>query len=848
MMNRKVVYSLALTLALQNTAAQAGVYSFGGSCPTQGSWTQMALQQSASIAAAIEQIKNNPDCKGIDMVAKDLESAQYQLSAGPDTSQQQDRMETIPAEMTALKSGIMAGGKINEGASSLLVQRTMEAARISSKIRATPVSSNSPPTNIDIGAIFAKFSEPARKGLDLATRVMETLPQYDRCLMGHPQQGMMILSGAVKVAAAFSSAGNGIGESLGNAISAFSNMVREQQFTKVLSKLDETEFWNSISCLLESTAKNYCDTDNAEDMREYFLRERNRQYADAAKQNALKQSDPNYDNPLEGYYVLARELPLISNWIQQVQFGTTPKLSTDATFKNTVWQNVTDLTKSINTMSGQFNEDLSVMKEQPDLTSKKNQLKKALTNVTNAMVGDFFTNTVNSDLLPFYLIGLDTIPPECVQSRDNPMKQAWDDWMTRSNGGTFIKAFDDPEKLALTIQTRMQNVIDSATLKASAFFRKRLVLDNQDLVNQTLTGSNLTVRKAFKNIADYLTRFENRLNKDDDSLDLILLSTVIETKGKIAKFLASYDDLRKVGKKLAKATDKEERASYIAQSKVAANKVISTLFDEFDLLYERDTYLNNRLSTIIDYDFSARIKKKENMDSHQQDILAIAQKHLLEKMISLNGMNVDIDLSTAQVINKRNLDIMEEAFKRPMYRIILDMKAVADGKAISEVQKQLDRKYEMEKKAAMNRAYTMPNGIASMGASLTSWLFGGMMIKNNNSDFYRVNNDPNAVHGRDDRHGSWAQVQAKFCAQTLSFEDIGFYREICQGTKLNGRGNSPALDLRYDDYLPKGISARAIQNDKIKKGKNVCAFNDYQMRNLVQWLKDKDDEARDENY
>ena len=61
-MKKPVTYTLLVAAAIQTSlsSAQAGAYNFGGNCPSQGAWTQMALQQTQQIAAAVRQLKDNP--------------------------------------------------------------------------------------------------------------------------------------------------------------------------------------------------------------------------------------------------------------------------------------------------------------------------------------------------------------------------------------------------------------------------------------------------------------------------------------------------------------------------------------------------------------------------------------------------------------------------------------------------------------------------------------------------------------------------------------------------------------------------------------------------------------------
>ena len=848
-------HTLLLAIAAPSLVAHAGVYSFGGSCPTQGAWTQMAIQQSGLIADAVRQLRDNPACKGIESVVSGLQKAQEVLATSPDQQKEEDRMESLPAEMTALRNGVMTGGQVNDKAASLLLNRTMEAAAISSKIdqNSSLKVADFTPRPRGLTSIFSKLAGPASKGLDLATQVMELLPQYDECLIGHPQQGLSILAGAVKVAAAFSAAGEGVGDKLGNAINGLATMVRNRRFTQVLRKLDESEFWFSISCLVESTSKNYCDAQNAQEILQYSKA----QYTNAMKRNTDGRKDPSYDNPLEGYYLMVRELPLISAWMQQVQFGTNPRLLNDADFKNKVWDQVNDLTKAINNLNGDLNEQLLFMRELTDTNAKKNQLSIIIGRIVQMMAAGesakFFNTTVNADLLPFYLIGRNKVPPECVQSKDVLAKQEWGDFMRRSNGGDFIREFDDPEKLALVVQSKVQDIILGASQKSSAYFRKRLVMDNQNLVNQTLTGQYMTVRKAFENVFNYLVRFETRLKKDNGNLDLTLVSTVRETRAKIKKFLDSYNDLRDLGAKIVNSTTVGDNDILISQSNKAANKVIDTLFDEFNLLYQKDTFLTNRLSTFIEHDFSNRIRNGDNMTPYQQDILTITQKHLLDKLIEVHGINptnAQMDLANAQVVNKRNLEAVEELFSDSMYRMILDVKSVADGKDENAVQDQLRKKFEKEKQSTRKFMAFMPSPTMPLGSNLIGWLFAGTAVRNAHPDLYKNHTNTRAIKGVDDKFGSFSQVQAKFCAQTLAFENRGFFRDICQGTSIKSyystNETKTQLDLRYDDYLPPGSNNNVIRKNGVQTSNNICAYNNFQMKNLVQWLKDQDAEIYDD--
>ena len=137
--------------------------------------------------------------------------------------------------------------------------------------------------------------------------------------------------------------------------------------------------------------------------------------------------------------------------------------------------------------------------------------------------------------------------------------------------------------------------------------------------------------------------------------------------------------------------------------------MLDTVFDEFNVLFQKDTFLTNRLTTFIEKDFSMRIQAGQNMSPYQQDLLIITQKNLLDKLTEVHGLNPTssaIDLARAQVINKRNINAIEETFGDSIYRMILEMKAIATGKGTTEIQKALDARFKKE------RATQPQNGVS----------------------------------------------------------------------------------------------------------------------------------------
>ena len=157
------------------------------------------------------------------MVAN-LQAATAMLDTPKDQVVRENRLESLPGEMEALRNAVMDGGSVNKNTASMLLNRTMEAAAIGTELNQNSISSRQ--SDIakltgGISNIFSRVAAPTKTGLDLVTQVMQALPDYDECLIGQPRQAMAIMGGAIKVAASFSAAGEGVGDKFGYGSSGF---------------------------------------------------------------------------------------------------------------------------------------------------------------------------------------------------------------------------------------------------------------------------------------------------------------------------------------------------------------------------------------------------------------------------------------------------------------------------------------------------------------------------------------------------------------------------------------------------------------------------------------------------
>ncbi len=846
--------------------ANAGTYSFGGGCASMGAWTQTALGQTDTLIRITQSLRDNPACKGIETIVPKLQEAQAALKLTEDEAQSADRLESIPNEIAALRNFAVSSPDLKTEVMKLLTHRTLEGATLTAEAATAATSTTGAGVAAAVGgpaapavamaAALRSVSNRVRRasvvGLDMLDQAFTILPNYQECIMGAPDQGLALIGAMVKLSAAYASSQEAVAARMGRTISGLVTFLRNSKFSSVLRQLNETEFWMSMSCLMETTSQSYCSTRDARKLLDYGIRE--------LRVGATEEGKVDMKNPLEGYYVLTRDIPKIAEWLQKIQFGIVPKLSTDAVFKNLVLDNVNELQKNINIIRGLYKETMLTYAILPDLESKRNTLLSLVETMdgrlsegrgggVNPQNMNFFVMSMSSELIPFFLIGKTELPDECrprnLESGIVTPGMSFHDWVY--NGGKFINEFADPDALARTVELQLEKLIELALTKASLYYQQRMIVDAANLVNDSVTSQAYTVVESLARVYEYLGGLLTRIGTENG--DVRLIPSIRETMKRINTVLLSYEEVKRVATAFppAGSTDEDEK-KYDETVSNAYKKVIETAYDQFNVLLQRDTFLSTRLSTLIHYDYALRIKSKEDMSPYEKDLLIETGKELLARLLNVVGANPTAalsDLNSAMVVNKRNLEAVELLFKDKLYPVIEEIGLIAQGRAT-------DRNLNMRSLYRMYRdAYFSGKPPSERGWIENSlgyyWAFatGGAVPwvrRFWHADLYpfHVSLDP-TIRGADDEFQSFEQFKSRLCVQTLSFNDRKFYQDVCQGSlvksafsKENNPKGSPLrgipLDIDYNEFMTGDKATAPVTSD------SICAFQNFSRRNLVYWM------------
>lgn len=813
--------ALMSILILSSANSYAGVYGgLGGSCASQGSWTEQALANTQSLIDVINQLKANPACKvfvdesGVSGSATGLVNL---LSNETINSRSGHKLQTLPRDISALHNYLSTDRSSNkESLLNLLVGKTIEQVSMGG------VMSPEVAVGLEIGqSLKDRLGLAAEVGVKHLNRLIMAMPDLDECLVGQPDLASRFLLATVNTTAALASSDTGPVALVTDAIANLLNQIQKRKFTKSLRDLHRVELWNSISCLIESTTQTYCVANEAKQVLNYNLKN------DWKKVNSQTES-----TPLEGYFLLSRESYIISKWLGEVLIGVDPKWETDAQLKNLALDSNTSFQKQTNQLRAIYAQGVFNMNNQPGTFQKQNFVFKMLQRVVNLIQNDFdgttnfFTMSKNARLLPFYLIGISEIPDRVSGKGQNggyPLE--WDQYM-QTNGpkGTYIKEFENPEELAEVIGVNLRKLIQDATDAAAIHFMKNYIVDHQNLISSasTAVSPNLTVYDSLKNIAVYLKKVRTRtVNVGGDKM---LLPLVEDTLSKVSDVIAEFDRIRDLKSTDLKVRDEEMR------------KTLETVFLKFNMLLQRQGFLMNRMQNIVLYDFGLRTRSGEKMSPFQKELLVLAGKDLYERynqMVSLNPSASALDLDNALTVNDQNLLALESFFRDNMHPMLQFFQMAA----------------------------TMGPGVTRSDYNQQSWsrmfgdLFGHMMEPLPVMIQKLFNGSYLGIDAYDSLPGGWQSltavdsdafktIHAKLCVQSLAFSGGDQYQEFCKGVVLKGQKDPSskgtmgmALNVNYDKLLESNFRTSWYGGKVyVNSMDRVCAFRNYMRRNQVYWM------------
>jgi len=831
-----MVSNLALA---QDPGATGSPYSFGGSCGSQGVWTQNALAATQNLRKITLQLRDDANCKNLGVATQTaLDELQGQLKNVSDSPQRSTRLSQIPAEIEALRTFATSNPEMKTRVMKMMMSRSIEGATLSAQVGASDASNPAISMANGLEDFGSRIQRSTTTGINILNKVIDTLPQLDQCLVDGGKQSLgNFIASTIQVATAFAGSGqDSTGSQMAKLVSKISNVIREKRFSKVLRKLNQQEFLASMSCLLEVTSESYCQARDAMGLFKAGMSDLNWRQEKGKTVEA--------QNPFLGYYVLNTHIPNITKWMQKVQIGVDPKLPTDADFQNKIQQEVVDFYKSFKTLLGHYNAALLTIKQLPTVEAKQNAVITLVKTISDSMIGNvmsnqtnFFTMNKTALKIPFFLIGLDEVPSQVAGKATGLMPISSDAWLQANyQNYNLLPQFKDPEALAETVGRNMQVIAREANASVIKYFSNWYIVDKQALVDEALTDVNYTVKDSLKVVHDYLSVVKTRM---ETSSDASVVSTLMDTQNRIAIVLSKFTEVEKTGKMFAMKGDAANLTEDdISAAANAAKDLINTAFEQFNVMQSRSGFLANRLVNFVYLDYIQLLKSGNTFNEKQREIFIQAGMAALDRMLQMyngNPANIQADLNMALKINKGNIEALEALLKDNVIQQIAELKMVEEGRNTSRFSTMIDSGRRLMKDMFRDkyRRRNVWNFAPGPGDTLST-----LGYYFSHSDRYPlsggINNSPESEFQES------AYLHAQMCVQSLAFVDQSALAPLCKNTVLKSPFKDvQGYDMSYKERLKSHLNDTGVSpqmRNSLNHSERICAFRDFNRKNMVLFM------------
>lgn len=872
-----------------------GVYAIPGNCSSQGAWTQQALSHTNRLKEIIKQLRDNPACKGIQdtlknslaQVSQKLEEVQSQENEQTRKAKEMDTNVMVSRNFTNdIHSGKTPGGDLfKNSAINLLFRSTLLKSAMSS--------------NYKVQEQVRKIGYSANEGLGILNSTISAMTEAQSSCLDNVNVGVSAGATLVKLLSTFVSSGSGTDPQMALAVQNIGQYFsRDKKYADAIRKLEDREFITSMSCLVEVTAENFCSARDAYYLMDDVLKSQTADIKQSTFKNAkgetqksivIKGENENFKKaalkgPLSGYYILTRQVPVVTNWILKVQYGNSPQLPTEAEFQVNIIQNIQNMQINMKKIEGSFNFQVGQMK-QPEisLTDKQGYLLGILRNVTrdlqrgggNDSENFFVKGTTEPELYFKLLLGMEV--PLAVQGKgEQGLVFGGDSEKYLIANYKSMPQFQDPEATVHKIRENLREVFRNAEIRANAYYMKYFIVDKNQVVQDSLIGLDTNVREALGNIDLYLKDLELRLANDKKHASTV--GFIKDTRSRIGQVLARYVALHKYGLEIINRKDIDQKTMEKELERLGFN-LLQEVYTQFQVMLARAGWLVNRMTGYVMYDYTVSLRKQTDFSPYINELLYSSGYQILSQMFGMTEIpytKVTTDLNTAMNIYSRNFDSLEKIVESPFVRNLNKLKLEAENQPYSD----LELAIRYEKEAFMRGFVTYPDDLdgpryrlfRGLKSSFLSAFFDQGEIPRLglvDSILLPITALTNATFGQ--RNPVTVRVGNEFftaekehsllCTQALAFKNLRPYWYTCKDAQLQTplmaadpknkelmelMNNYLSINFRQKawegiekgrTYVQSAENSKAVGTESYQRALNmsnrVCALRDYHRRNEV---------------
>ncbi len=860
-------------------------FGAGSACQSHGSWTDQASRALDGVIKIAQDLKC--DKNRLDSFLAKLQAARSAISEQstlPARNSANDHAEAI----STLKLGAQSDPTLQSDAAKVLLGTNISAAGNAALITGGALTG---------GLVYHPFlnflarvsGKATSEALSLVDGIFTSLPNLNDCLYDSPGIASHIIVGTIDMAASLASRKDAKQSQLAQTMTNLMTFMSDQRLRNTIKNAMNEQFMTSITCLLESLTQNYCSTWDVKNLLEDNIKSSSSRYVWDEK------GDLRIDlaNPMAGYYMLVQPVPKISNWLQQVLFGSLPKSKEEADFKTQRWMAIVASINEGYELYGKFKSDAAALSNYTDKEDQRTHLLRLIRTLVNGMMANksaenFLIMGQPADNLPYMLLGIDV--PKEVTSQTPPM--AFEQWVY--DGGKFKTGigFDDPEDTVQKLSIKLASLIEASRKRAGDFFIKFLVSNQPNIVTKSLEDPNMNVYESMQLVRRYLQVLAKKLEKADREKQLsyadpVIVGDINLTIGVLSQVIKSYEEARTLAKAKIEDMTEAQQIAHTKKLKDAYKKIVETAYEQFGLLLEKDSYLPVKMASFVKVDYGLSIRLKTDYSAYTQQLLASAGYEVQNLLMSTHEVSpalLSTDISRALYLNGVALHMFESVFNENLVPYIRKLKMLANNESPTNT--------DLSKDSWNRLAADVQNGVSrreNPKLSRFAYLLGGSIGEAGlrlwlHRDLYPIqwpNLSRDIPRAPDDPMGSFRDLHAQVCIQTLALqEDRADIREACNNAVLESPvSRMAALNGQSDpffNYLKEKNSTAWVDPDLLQKdsearrlGKptsmkfplnvyynemdakklnrkngsqraagptEICALRDHYRRNLIYWL------------
>ncbi len=858
----------------QQSIENSKPYLFTGPCSSQGAWTQDALTQTNRLREITIQLRDDPNCKAL---GESLDRSFVQIQGDLDNMHKGLNGNDVNAtylrkEIQALREADLNNPNLQPIIYSNMLTKLFKFALIKSGTNEFNSVNPSQLTDQQRSELISSFGDRmnrvASRGFSIFNQVIDSLPANQACLMKSNATGQLLSASVSMLGALASSGEDALGSQTARSIAKLSSVMRSLDFAGVLKKLNQQEFMASIQCIMETTSDSFC---SARDSRILYAQMKEQQGIRNANIEEQKKSPVpsqiKFENPLYGFYVLTHFSPLITDWLFRIQIGSNPKVQEDGEYKIRILRDMQGFLETTVRIQGAITTAMDVIKGIPELETKKTYALDLIFNITALLLPDngpmgggnrenFFRKAGSPVEIPFKLIGME-VPDQVRLGGDMQSPRTW-----FNNNYRSIPLFNSPDAIPDIISANLSGLMDSANSFAINYYNERFVADPIGLVGESYVGLPYSTLNALQNIDGYLQILSNKL-MNQQNIEKSLLGMIDDTRMRLGKIFYRYNDLTSFvekNKNISESNFTQEKEQDYKINFLKKNiDLISEIYTQFNILQAKSGLLAKRLITLVQWDFQNYLRNSIHESTEAKDLLykeiAYASgKMLYDRLQQMAGSNptlFNLDLDSALRIYKENLAAQEMLLSGSFISILAQLKLAANKPYFDSRTVTLDsvkrawkdgwqKTYNDDRNAVTRFLSGVWNSLKTLPNPVTTEHDHKYPV--NFSTFLGIKDD--TIYSVDDEFHSARNLFNRMCIQGLTFiskENMRSVYNLCKNVILRSPFdiNEVPGELKnsYNDYLSinfaKKLSDGYKEDYRLNHSNRICAFRDYNRRNLV---------------